>query len=241
MRNSKFYLFSGFILMTMLACSAVSSMLATPTPVPTNTPLPTFTPVPTNTPLPTPTPETTVLFEDSSFLTSCSTESTTEVERFVENGVFNLRIIPSAFVGWAECTKVEFTDFVLEADATQVSGPDNNTYGILFRYGLDSDDFYVFVISGDGYYALAIDGAKRESPEMLVEWSRSSAILQGANQINHLKVVAIGDRISYYVNDQLLGEMQHSYLSTGTVGFFAGSLEEGNVQISFDNLKVTAP
>lgn len=241
MRNSKVILFSGFILMSMLACSAVSNMLATPTPVPTNTPLPTFTPVPTNTPLPTSTPETEVLFEDTSFLNSCSTESTTEVERFVENGVFNLRIIPSSFVGWAECTKVEFTDFVVEADATQVSGPNNNTYGILFRYGLDSDDFYVFVISGDGYYALAIDGAKRESPDMLVEWSRSSAILQGAQQTNHLKVVVIGDRISYYVNDQLLGETQNSNLSTGTVGFFAGAIDEGNVQISFDNLKVTAP
>ena len=129
MRNSKVILFSGFILMSMLACSAVSNMLATPTPVPTNTPLPTFTPVPTNTPLPTSTPETEVLFEDTSFLNSCSTESTTEVERFVENGVFNLRIIPSSFVGWAECTKVEFTDFVVEADATQVSGPNNNKIG----------------------------------------------------------------------------------------------------------------
>lgn len=239
MKNFKVISFSMLLLATMLACSAVSGLVATPTPAPTNTPLPTSTPLPTLTPLPSPTPDL-ILFEDTEFTNSCSTENTKDVERFTENGQFNMRVIPPSFVGWAECTKVEFTDFILEADATQVGGPDNNIYGLLFRYGLDAKEFYTFAISGDGYYVFAIDGPDRTEPQLIAEWTKSPAINLGA-QTNHLKVIAVGDNIKYYVNDQLLGESQDGTLDAGTVGFFVGSIDEGDVQISFDNLKVSKP
>lgn len=233
MKNLKLITFSALLLITMLACSAVSSLVATPTPVPTNTP------VPSPTPRPSPTPNA-VLFEDSEFNRTCSTESTTDVERFVENGQFNMRVISPSFVSWTECTKVEYADFILEVDAAQVSGPDNNTYGVIFRYGLDTNEFYTFSISGDGFYVLAIDGPDRTEPEIIVDWTSSSAIKQGV-QTNRIKVVAVGSSIQYFINDELLGEIQNSRLSTGTIGFFAGALDEGNVQVSFDNLKIIKP
>jgi hypothetical protein len=113
-------------------------------------------------------------------------------------------------------------------------------YGVLFRYGLESDDFYVFSITADGFYMLAIDGAKHDEPDIVVDWTESSAINKG-QLTNHIKVVAIGSTIQYYVNDQLLGEAQDSRLTSGTVGFFAGSTEEGNVKVAFDNLKISKP
>jgi hypothetical protein len=121
-----------------------------------------------------------------------------------------------------------------------VAGPDKNIYGILFRYDLDGDDFYVFEIRGDGFYSLAVDGAKHTEPEVIVDWTESSAINKG-QQTNHLKVIAVGDSMEYYVNDQLLGTAQDSRLTAGTIGFFAGSIDEGGVQIAFDNLKITNP
>ena len=63
-------------------------------------------------------------------------------------------------LAWTECTQVEYSDFILEVDATQVSGPDNNTYGVIFRYGLDANEFYTFLISGDGFYVFTVDGAE---------------------------------------------------------------------------------
>ncbi len=235
MKNSKIISLSLLLLLTMLACSAVSNFVATPTPVP----LPTQTQLPTPTQIPTPVPSQ-VLFEDSEFIDSCNVDSTTDVERFVENGQINMRVVTPLYVAWTECTKTEYTDFVMEADATQVSGPNNNTYGMIFRYGLEADEFYAFLISGDGFYVFTIDGANREEPEFLVDWTESSAIKQGA-QTNHLKVVAVGGNMKYYVNDQLLGEVTDVRFNTGTVGFFVGSLEEGGVHASFDNLKISQP
>ena len=217
MKTSKLIPFSIFLLATMLACATISNLASPPQPTPV-----------------------TILFEDTEFVDSCNAESTSEVKRFAENGQFMMQIANPSYVGWTECTSVEYADFVMEVDAAQVSGPDNNAYGVILRYGLESDEFYAFVISGDGYYAFTVDGANHEDPEFLAEWAESSAIKTGA-QTNRLKVVAVGSSMKYYVNDQLLGEVQDSRFGTGTVGFFAGTVDEGNVQIAFDNLRISEP
>lgn len=227
MKHTRTILSSLLILGTMLACSTVSNLMATPTPVPTFTPLP------------SPTPDA-MLFEDSEFTNSCSAESTSDVERLVENGAFTMHIKTPKYEGWTECTKVEFSDVIVEVDATQLAGPDNNMYGVLFRYGLDDDEFYVFAITGKGFYTLAIDGAQHTETEFIVDLTESSAINKG-QQTNRLKVVAVGGNIEYYVNDQLLGEAQDDRLTSGTVGFFVGSIDEGGVSVSFDNLKISHP
>jgi hypothetical protein len=230
MKNSKAIYFSALLFVTMLACSAVSNLAVTPMPDSTSIPLP----------IPSATPNA-VLFELSDFTdTSCNVDSTADVERFVENGQYNMRVLTPSYVAWSECTNDEYTDFVVEVDAAQVSGPDNNTYGIIFRYGADAKEFYAFLISGDGFYVFTVDGAERTEPEILVKWAESSAIKKGA-QTNHLKVVAVGGSMKYYVNDQLLGEVQDTRFSMGTVGFFVGSLDEGGVKVSFDNLKISQP
>jgi len=233
MKHTRTILFSLLILGSMLACSVVSNLMATPTPVPTNTPVPTFTPVPS------PTPDA-VLFEDGEFTNSCNAESTTDVERLVENGAFTMHVKTPKYVGWTECTKVEFSDVVVEVDATQVDGPNNNIYGILFRYGLEDDEFYVFAVNGDGFYTLVIDGAQHTEPDIIIDWTEASVINKG-QQTNRLKIVAVGGDIEYYVNDQLLGTAQDDRLTTGTVGFFVGSIEEGGVRVSYDNLKISNP
>jgi hypothetical protein len=215
MKTQKLIFFSILLLVTMLACTTITNLASQPTP-------------------------SRVVFEESEFVDSCNTESTTDVERFVENGQFLMRVTNSSYIGWTECTEIEYADFILEADATQVSGPNNNAYGVILRYGLQSDEFYAFMVSGDGFYAFTVDGANHTDPEFLAEWAESSAIRQGA-QTNRLKVSAVGPGMKFYVNDQLLGEVQDSRFTTGTVGFLVGTIDEGNVTVSFDNLRISEP
>lgn len=233
MKNINIISFSVLIMAAAQACSLQSMVTATPTSIPTATMLP------SPSPSPSPTPRV-VLFADSEFFDSCAFDSSTDVERFMENGQFNMRVLTPLFVAWTKCTQVEYSDFVMEVDATQVSGPDNNSYGVIFRYGLEAKEFYTFLISGDGFYVFTVDGAEREEPELLVDWTESPAINKGA-QTNHIKVAAVGESMKYYVNDQFLGEVQDARFSTGVVGFFAGSLDEGGIQVSFDNLKISQP
>ena len=222
MKTKKTIFFSILLLVTMLACTTITNLAS-----PTN-----LVPI-------KPTPSK-LIFEDSEFVDSCNTESTSDVERFVENGQFMMRVITTSYIGWTECTVTEYADFIMEVDARQVSGPNNDAYGVIIRYGIEADDFYSFIISGDGYYAFTVDGAKHADPEFLVDWTESPVINKGT-QTNRLKISAIGSSMKYYVNEQLLGEVQDSRFTTGTIGFIAGSIDEGGVQIAFDNLRISKP
>ncbi len=238
MKSNRAFLFVVILLaLGTLACSAVSSFIATPTPVPTSTPLPTPTPLPSPTPVPS-----AALFEETEFdRASCfPTNSSDDVERYSENGEFHMVVKTPNIIAWSVCEGNPFDDFIFEADATTLEGPEDNAFGVVFRYNDSTDEFYNFSISADGYYVLTLDGYNYEQPQFLVDWNTSSAINTG-NETNHIKVVVVGDKIEYYVNDQLLGEVTDPNLDTGNVGFFASSFDAGGVHIKFDNLTISKP
>lgn len=149
-------------------------------------------------------------------------------------------VVTPGLVAWILCDNNTFTDFVMEVDATQVGGVDDNGYGMVFRYSDTTDEYYVFAISGDGYYVFAFDGLNMDTPEILLDWTDSTVINKGT-QANHLKVVAVGQNFQLYVNDQYLTDVQDSRLGSGTVGFFVLASDAGSSHISFDNLKISKP
>lgn len=219
-----------------LACASVSSLIATPTP------LPTLTPVPTNTPVPTPTSAS--FFEETEFTRAgCFGGDSTDddVERFAEGGQFHMTVKTPNVIAWTICDKdIIKGDFILEADVTMVNGPDNNVFGLIFNYSESSKEFYNFSIGADGYYVLTKDGLNYTEPIFLVEWDTSSAINLGKNT-NRLKLEVVGNNFKYYINDTLIGEVSDSSLGSGYIGFITGTFDEGNVHVSFDNVKVSKP
>lgn len=220
-----------------LACSSPAELLPTQTPYPTLTPYPTFTPVP----LPTNTPEPTVLMENDFSSSDCfDTPSDQDVKRSLDGEQLNIEILTPQIFAWSNCTAQEFSDFVLEVDATQVGGPDNNDYGIIFRYNSSTNEYYTFQISGDGYYMVNYSGATPEASFILLNWAAIPDVKKG-NSTNHLKVSAIGDEITVYVNDVMVGFVRSNILKSGYVGLSAGAFDVANVKISFDNLKITKP
>ncbi len=99
-----------------------------------------------------------------------------------------------------------FGDFDLRVDAQAISGPVDNGYGVVFRLQnqdntqLADDNYYLFLISSDGYYRVSrvVDGDVR----VISDWIQSPLIQQGLDAVNHLRVVAQGDQFHFYVNDQ---------------------------------------
>ncbi len=132
-----------------------------------------------------------------------------------------------------------FTDVVIEVDATQVSAPsnNNNAYGVMCRVQED-DDGYVLRISGDGYYAIHRTADGHFEP--LVDWTSSSVIRQG-NATNHIRVVCDGSYLALYANGELLAEAQDTTYAQGDIALTATSFEADSSEVHFDNLVVTAP
>jgi len=130
----------------------------------------------------------------------------------------------------------DFTDFVLEVDATQDQGPSNNGYGVLF-HSEDDEHFYRFGISGDGFYFLDKSVGSEWVP--VIDWTESPYINRGQAS-NRLKVTCAGSQITLHVNDQRLATATDDSYNHGDIGLFAISFAEPNVHITFDNLKVWA-
>lgn len=152
-------------------------------------------------------------------------------------------------------------DFSLQVDTIKLGGPDDNGFGVLFRYQ-DPDNFYRFDISSDGFYSAtkAVDGTFEEvSP-----WKFSDEINVG-EQGNRLQVIAQGNAFQFAVNDTLLnlcigegalwdpqdpdtclgGQVTQTWIddtfSSGRIALGVTSFMEPGPSIGFDNLVVREP
>ncbi len=165
-------------------------------------------------------------------------ESDSSAEVKYHEGAISLLIKMPNSLAWASAQR-EFSDFSLVVEATQVAGPDDNEYGVLVRMQ-DTDHFYRFSVSGDGYYMVS----KYDGEEWAVlsgdDWLPSDAIHLGA-ATNLLRVVCQGATMTFFVNDIQLAEVTDGDYSRGDIGLYAGSFFEPDVEIHFDNLSVTEP
>jgi hypothetical protein len=154
----------------------------------------------------------------------------------VQDGALHFTIDDLDTIAWSTPKDKRFGDFVLDVDATQVAGPNDNTYGVIFRYQ-DDRNFYRFDISGDGYFAVfkRKDGAWSK----VQDYVESAAVTQG-NATNPLQVIAQGNQFTFNVNGETVKTFSASDFSSGNIGLTAGTLfENAGVHIAFDNLTVS--
>lgn len=159
------FLYLGALLIMSAACAPSETVIQTEvaariavirarwTPIPTQTPFPTLTPIPTSTstPEPTSTPEKAVLLEENfEGPSNCFLRADLPSGRvFVEGERLHIEANETDANLWSSCDERAFSDFVLEAEVSQVEGPDDNFYGLIFR---DTGSvFYQFSISGNGF------------------------------------------------------------------------------------------
>lgn len=164
-------------------------------------------------------------------------KTTDEGAYYFSEGEYYLNPIASKYMMWARTDNI-WDNVQIEVDARQTDGPVDNEYGIACRYQ-DSDNFYQFGISGDGYYRLArwSDGNFEE----LVPWDKSSAVNESPGS-NHLSVLCDGTRLALSVNGNPLIDVSDDGLPQGgDVAMYVGTFEEGNVSIAYDNINITAP
>jgi len=134
-------------------------------------------------------------------------------------------------------------DVSIEVDAHKAVGPDDNYYGVLCRYQ-DPDNYYLLLISSDGYAGIAMRKAgvfSLISPGL--KFLKMNGIRLGSGT-NHIRADCIGDTMTLYANGTQVNtavDVENSF-SSGQVGLAArsGSLAAG-VDIRFDNFRVYQP
>lgn len=166
--------------------------------------------------------------------------TTADVEGQVINGVYEMHVKDNHGIYFASAGE-NFSDGSYSIEATQIDGPLNNGYGLLFRLDEESDTFYAFEVSGDGYVwigycsnmcldeAIALAGG---------DWFRSAAVNTGLHETNRLRVVAEGPQMTFFVNGQEVARTADSRLIEGDIAVMVEALGERGVRVAFDNIEV---
>ena len=127
-------------------------------------------------------------------------------------------------------------DFTLEVDATPLEGPDDNGYGLIARR-VDDENFYSFLISGDGYFIVQ-KRAKGQWSKLSGDWQASPAIHTG-RRANRLRVTCQGKTLTFVVNDTQLAQITDNAFAQGDIGVIASTFAEPGARIAFDNVRLT--
>ena len=150
-----------------------------------------------------------------------------------ENGGFRIWVNKEKLDVWATPGRNFNGNVGIEVDATKSGGPDDNDFGVICRYK-DSDNFYQFLISSDGYAGIARVKNGDQSFLSSDKMEPAAAIHQGA-ATNHIRVTCIGSALSLSVNGKQIASANDASFTSGDVGLIAGTYNNIGVDILFDN------
>ena len=159
----------------------------------------------------------------------------------IEGGSMVLTTNQPGQVWWTNPGR-EFSDTIISVNTQVVSGPEDNAYGVMCRYR-DNNNYYLFLISGDGFYAIGRFTAGSDQITYLTgggEYVASEVINQGNGQ-NQLRVTCAENRLVLTVNGIELESIIDTAFSAGDIGLAAGTFEPGTLQVRFNDLVVVAP
>lgn len=155
-----------------------------------------------------------------------------------QDGAFVIYVGKTDTILWSKPNHY-LTDVVVEVDAREAAGPDDNLYGVICRY-LDTDNFYRLVVAGNGFAGITKRAKGTVTVISAPKLTRSPAVNRGQAS-NHLKAVCQGNQLSLYVNDQLVAQATDGDFPGGDVGLLASADKHPGVEIHFTNFVVTLP
>lgn len=159
----------------------------------------------------------------------------------IEEGSFRFSTSQPGQIWWSNPGK-NFDDAIISVQARQVSGPNDNAYGVICRYQ-SPENFYLFLISGDGYYAI---GKYQSGSDQIVylsgdgQYQYSDAINQGV-ATNQIRVSCQANELSLTVNGLPLETVNDPTFVTGDIGIGVSTFELGTAVVEFDDILVLAP
>ncbi|MEO7841800.1 MAG: serine/threonine-protein kinase [Anaerolineales bacterium] len=140
---------------------------------------------------------------------------------------------------WAKTSRQD-DSVSIYVDAKPVIEGANGYYGLLCRIQQDEQNFYYFVIQGNGDYTIGKYKNAVFQSFFSDGWRQSDAINQG-NQTNRLEADCAGNTLRLYVNNALLDEVTDTDFTSGFSGLLAASLDSQGFEVLFNNFQITEP
>ncbi len=106
--------------------------------------------------------------------------------------------------------------------STSYTGTDNNAYGLIFQV-MDDESFYLFRVSGDGYFI--VEKSSADGVEPLIDWTIADVVAMEEGGENLLTVVGRGGEYDLYINSVQVGSFNDEDYSGGSVGIVADAYD----------------
>ncbi len=152
-----------------------------------------------------------------------------------DNGRLHILVKNENFTIWSTAGKL-IKDGVYEVDAQPIGGPQDNGFGVIYRMK-DRKNFQHFEISSDGYWRAG--QTKDGTWANWSDWIQHPAIKTGGD-VNRIKIMMKADKVTFFVNDQMVNERAEPAPAAGDIGVFALTLlDQPGVEVVFDNVSVS--
>lgn len=157
----------------------------------------------------------------------------TGISRFAfEEGGYLIELNESQYIAWWQVDDT-FRDIAVAVDTVFPPTSLEAAAALAFHYQ-DENNYYLFSVSNDGYYALEV---QRDGEwTYLINWTESPEIDAVRNA---LRVETSDNQIALYVNDMFLEETIDDTFTSGDVALAVVSFEEAPASVRFDNLVIT--
>lgn len=163
-------------------------------------------------------------------------DSFATVNTYIENGKYNVEVAAKKYVNrrvWSD--KRIGSVYILEVDVQKTSGLTSDAYGLAF--GRDNFNFYVFLIDDIPQYWVSV--MRSGGWHSVIQPYRTDVI--NPREVNTLKVISEGNRLFFYINDQLVGESQDYLYESTKVGLCVELNALHEAVYVFDNLSLFTP
>ncbi len=148
---------------------------------------------------------------------------TQEILEAWDDNWINLAVIPN---------RISVTDIYMSVTAQLVEGYADTGYGFVFRQS--GGGSYQFLVRGDTFSLMAADSSN-STP--VIDWTPSDAINPG--EMNELAVVANGENISLFINQEMVADIVDSTYSWGRMMLGSDLQVEGErTTIAFENVLI---
>jgi hypothetical protein len=228
---------------TSAATAVPPAATAAPALTPTITPAPTLPPadpdvvVPVPPPPEAPQPDASLTITGPVLIEADFEQPTTRWDQSsaqVLDGAYELRVeTPNQDHYGLYMGGSEIRDFDLAVDAQQVAGVPDAAYGIRFRQS-GPQDYLMFALSSKGFFRLVrvVDG----DYQPIVPWTYNTRINTGDQSVNRLRVLAQGETIRAFINDQEVIQAEDDVQASGQLTLGLLTYDQGGLAVRFDNV-----
>ncbi|ABY34403.1 MAG TPA: zinc ribbon domain-containing protein [Chloroflexus aurantiacus] len=148
-----------------------------------------------------------------------------------EAGRYVIEVKEPELLVWA-LVNGSYRDVIIETSYSTVRGGPVGAAGIIFNYQ-DEDNFYLFSVSNDGYYALEL--LENNQWITLIDWTQHEAI---DPENNRLRVELNGDEITLFVNDRQLEQTRDPTFTRGDIGLAVTSFDQSGITVSYEEITI---